>query len=99
MFLPHVFQLLISFALGHFNIKLFYYLEKLHEHGYFRMKEPHKYRYSGVEKLHEYGYFRTEEPYGYEYPIEKKLDKNIQGRHGFQIFGKLLQAFTNIRAG
>ena len=49
------------------------------------MKELHKYGYFRVEEPHEYGYFRTEESYGYWYPIVKKLDGNIQDRHGFQI--------------
>ncbi len=49
------------------------------------MKEPYEYGYSRVKEPHEYGYFRTEEPHGYGYPIVKKLDRNIQDRHGFQI--------------
>ena len=56
-----------------------------HKYGYSRMKELHKYRYSKVEEPHEYGYFRTEEPHKYGYPIVKKLDGDIQGRHGFQV--------------
>ncbi len=51
------------------------------------MKEPHEYGYSRVEEPHEYGYFRTEEPHEYGYSIVKKLDGDIHGRHGFQIFG------------
>ena len=49
-------------------------MKELHEYGYFRVEEPYEYRY-----------FRTEEPHEYEYPIVKKLDGDIQGRHGFQV--------------
>ncbi len=49
------------------------------------MKGPYEYGNFRVEEPHEYGYYRTEEPYRYGYPIVKKLDRNIQDRHGFEI--------------
>ncbi len=49
------------------------------------MKKPHKYGYFKVENLHKYRYFGIEEPHGYKYLIVKKLDRNIQDRHSFQI--------------
>ena len=63
-----------SFALGCFSIRPVQDLREPHEYGYSRMKE-----------LHEYRYFRTEEPHEYGYPIVKKLDGDIQSRHGFQV--------------
>ena len=61
--------------------------------------EPHEYGYSRMKGSHGYGYFRIEGPHGYGYPVVKKLDGDIQGSHGFQIFGYFGQAFTSIRAG
>ena len=34
---------------------------------------------------HEYRYYKTAEPHKYGYPIMKKLDRDIQGRHDFQV--------------
>ncbi len=62
------------------------------EYGYSKMQEPYEYGYSRVEEPHEYGYFRTEELHEYGYLIVKKLDGDIQGRHGFQIFCNCGQA-------
>ncbi len=84
---------------GSFSIRPIQNLGEPHEYGYSRMKGSHGYGYFIVEGPHGYGYFKTEEPYGYGYPVVKKLDGDIQGSHGFQIFGYFGQAFTSIRAG
>lgn len=76
---------MVLFALRCFSIKPIQDLRKPHIYGYSRMKEANEYRYFRIEKPYKYGYFGTEKFYKYGYFIVKKFDRDIKGRHGFQI--------------
>lgn len=72
--------------------------EKSYIYEYSGIKQPYKYEYFRVKKWHKYRYFRTEKFYRYGGLIVKKLDKNMQGKYSFRIFGDYRQTFLSIRA-
>lgn len=62
------------------------------------MTEPYKYVYSKVEEPHKYRYFKIEEPHRNGYLIVKRLDRDVQSKHGLQNIGNCEQASTSIGA-